>query len=51
MSQMVGWAKLNSHGTPTNVRPSQPQPSRRAPGASFIGPRNSQIISGISHTQ
>ena len=51
ISQMVGCAKLSSHGTPTNVSTSQPQPRTCAPRASRSGPCSSQIISGISHTQ
>ena len=49
--QMVGWAKLSSHGTPTRVNASQPQPSTRAPGRIRHGPFNSQIINGTNQIQ
>jgi hypothetical protein len=51
MTQIVGCAKLSSHGTPTTVSANQPQPSTRAPNRFRKGPCSSQIISGISHTQ
>ena len=49
--QMVGWAKLSSHGTPTRVNASQPQPNTRAPGRVRQGPSSSQIINGTNQIQ
>ena len=49
--QMVGWAKLSSHGTPIRVNTSQPQPSTRAPGRVRQGPSSSQIINGTNQIQ
>jgi hypothetical protein len=49
--QMVGWAKLSSHGTPIRVNTSQPQPSTRAPERIRQGPFNSQIINGTNQIQ
>ena len=51
VSQMLGWAKLSSHGTPTRVNTSQPQPSTRAPGRIRHGPSSSQIINGTNQIQ
>jgi hypothetical protein len=51
MSQMFGWAKLSSHGTPIRVSASQPHPSTRAPRRSRQGPFNSQIIKGTNQIQ